>query len=73
MLADLDELILRCRDERARSYIAEAVGCYRATAYRSAIVATWAAVCYDILDKLRELALAGDKGAEEVLEFIFKR
>jgi hypothetical protein len=70
MLADLDELVLRCRDERARSYIAEAVGCYRASAYRSAIVATWIAVCYDIIDKLRELSLAGDKAAEEVLEML---
>ena len=68
MLADLDELILRCRDERARSYIAEAVGCYRASAFRSAIVATWVAVCYDIIDKLRDLALAGDRGAEEIIE-----
>jgi hypothetical protein len=68
MLADLDELVLRCRDERAKSYIVEAVACYRAGAYRSAIVATWVAVCYDIIDKLRELALAGDKGAEQILE-----
>jgi hypothetical protein len=70
MLADLDELILKCRDERARSYIVEAVGCYRAGAYRSAIVATWVAVCYDIIDKLRELTLAGDKGAEQILEML---
>jgi hypothetical protein len=68
MLADLDELILRCHDERARSYIVEAVGCYRAGAYRSAIAATWVAVCYDIIDKLRDLSLAGDEGAESVIE-----
>jgi hypothetical protein len=48
MLADLDELILRYRDERAKSCIV--------------------AVCYDIIDKLRELALAGDEGAEQVLQ-----
>ena len=63
-LADLDELILLCRDEKARLYIEEAVSCYRSGAYRSAIVATWIAVCYDIIDKLRELALSGDKEAE---------
>ena len=63
-LEDLDELILRCRDERARLYIAEAVSNYRAGAFRSAIVASWIAVCFDVIEKLRELALAGDKAAE---------
>jgi hypothetical protein len=69
-LADLDELVLKCRDDRARSYIVEAVSCYHAAAYRSAIVATWIAVCYDIIDKLRELTLAGDKAAELVVKRI---
>jgi hypothetical protein len=64
-LADLDELVLLCRDDKARLYIVEAVACYRSGAYRSAIVATWIAVCYDIIDKLRELALSGDKAAEQ--------
>jgi hypothetical protein len=64
-LADLDELVILCRDDKARLYIVEAVACYRSGAYRSAIVATWIAVCYDIIDKLRELALSGDKAAEQ--------
>jgi hypothetical protein len=67
-LADLDELVLLCRDDKARLYIVEAVACYRAGAYRSAIVATWIAVCYDIIDKLRELALSGDHAAEQNIE-----
>ncbi|MEW6764532.1 MAG: hypothetical protein AB1344_01935 [Pseudomonadota bacterium] len=71
-LADLDELVLLCRDERARAYIAEAASCYRAGAYRSAIVATWIAVCYDVIDKLRELTLAGDKEAESLVESMDK-
>ena len=71
-LADLDELVLLCRDEKARLYIEEAVSCYRSGAYRSAIVATWIAVCYDIIDKLRELALAGDKEAEQQVAVIEK-
>jgi hypothetical protein len=66
-LADLDELVLQCRDDRARSLIAEAVACYRGGAYRAAIVATWVAVCFDLIDKLRELALAGDKEAEQIV------
>ena len=69
-LSDLDELVLKCRDEKAKSYIREAVSCYRAGAFRSAIVSTWVAVAFDVIDKLKELALAGDKAAEiEMTEF----
>jgi|SRR5580704_8193612 hypothetical protein len=69
-LADLDELILWCRDDKARLYIVEAVACYRSGAYRSAIVATWIAVCYDIIDKLRELSLSGDQAATQQIDII---
>lgn len=71
-LSDLDELILRCRDDRARSLIAEAVGGYKASAFRSAVVATWVAVCFDLIEKLRELALAGDAAAEKQIERLEK-
>jgi hypothetical protein len=67
-LSDLDELILRCRGPAARAYIAEAVGCYKAGSFRASIVATWTAVVYDFLDKLRELELAGDTNAKRHLE-----
>jgi len=67
-LADLDELILLCRDEKAKSYIAEAISCYKAGAYRQCIVATWIAIVYDIIHKLQELDLAGDKKARIKLE-----
>ena len=67
-LEDLDELTLRCRDEKARLYIAEAVASYRAGAFRSAIVASWIAVCFDVIEKFRELALAGDKEAEKQIQ-----
>ena len=69
-LEDLDELTLRCRDEKARQHIAEAVASYRAGAFRSAIVATWIAVCFDVIEKFRELALAGDKEAEHQVQDI---
>jgi len=69
-LEDLDELTLRCRDEKARQYIAEAVSSYRAGAFRSAIVAAWIAVCFDVIEKFRELALAGDKEAEKQVQDI---
>lgn len=64
-LEDLDELILKCRNNLAREYIRESVACYRAEAYRSAIVSCWVAVCFDLIGKIRELSLAGDKQAEE--------
>jgi hypothetical protein len=69
-LEDLDELTLRCRDDSARQYIAEAVASYRAGAFRSAIVAAWIAVCFDVIEKFRELALAGDKEAEKQVQDI---
>lgn len=67
-LADLDELVLHCRDDWARQYISEAVACYKAGAFRSCIVATWVAVVYDFIHKLQELDLAGDKNAKAKLE-----
>lgn len=63
-LSDLDALVLRCRDPKARSYIAEAVTCLKAGAFRAAIVVTWVAVVHDLLAKLEQLALAGDKNAQ---------
>jgi hypothetical protein len=65
---DLDELIVRCRDKFSRKFIQEAVSCYRAGAYRSCIVATWNAVVFDFLHKLRELELLGDSEAAKLLK-----
>jgi hypothetical protein len=65
---DLDELVLLCRDKQAKKFIQEAVACYRAGAFRSCIVATWNAVVFDFLHKLRELELLEDKEASQQLE-----
>lgn len=67
-LSDLDELVIRCRSLAARTYIAEAVACYKAGAYRASIVAAWIAATYDFLAKLRELEMAGDANARQQLE-----
>lgn len=67
-LSDLDELVLKCRDKKAKDYIKESVSCYKAGAFRSAIVSTWIAISFDIIDKLKELSLAGDKEAENQIE-----
>lgn len=63
ILTDLDELVLTVRDKSSRSYILEAINAYRGGAYRAAIVATWIAVSYDIIAKIRELASQGDPQA----------
>lgn len=67
-MSDLDELVLRCRSPRARQYVVEAVACYRGGAFRAAIVSTWIAVVLDILDKLHELELGGDRNARTKIE-----
>lgn len=65
---DLDELVAVCRDKLAKKFIQEAVACYRAGAYRSCIVATWNAVVFDFLHKMRELELLGDAEASSLLQ-----
>jgi hypothetical protein len=69
-IADLDELIIRCRNQAAKEYISEAVACYKSGAYRSCIVATWIAFTFDFISKINELGLSGDKNANnKVVEF----
>ena len=65
-LGDLDELVISCRTEEARSYLSEAVACYKAGAFRACIVAAWIAVVYDLLAKISELALSGDAEAQRI-------
>ena len=62
-LVDLDELVLMVRDRNSRAYIGEAITTYRVRAYRSALLATWVAVAYDIISKIRELDVQGDATA----------
>ena len=68
MLTDLEELVQTCSDPRSRTYIQEAVNCYKAGAYRSAVVACWIAVAFDLIDKLRTIAATGDKAAGQWIE-----
>ncbi|WOD18972.1 hypothetical protein [Paraburkholderia kirstenboschensis] len=67
MLVDLDELVAECPDPRSRKYIRESVQCYKAGAYRSAVVACWIAVAFDLVDKIREVAASGDSMAQETI------
>lgn len=67
---DIEDLVQRCRSANARAYIKEAVDCYRMGAYRACVITTWIALVYDFIDKLRELAVAGDgAAAKRVTEF----
>jgi hypothetical protein len=63
-LADIEALSLRCRSDQSKEYVAEAIRCYKAGAYRAAIVSTWFAVVFDLIDKIRELAVSGDAAAK---------
>lgn len=65
-LTDLDELLENVRLSHSKSYIQEAIISYRSGAYRSSIIATWIAICVDIIEKIRELDATNDKAANEL-------
>lgn len=65
-LSDIEALSLRCRSEESKSYISEAINCYKVGAFRAAIVNTWIAVVFDLIDKVRELSLSGDNAAKQL-------
>lgn len=65
---DLDELIILCKDRVARKFVQEAAACYKAGAYRSCIIATWNAVVFDFIDKLKNLSESGNGEAKRLLE-----
>ncbi|MBL9145431.1 MAG: hypothetical protein JNM99_17275 [Verrucomicrobiaceae bacterium] len=67
-LADLDEIILQCRNVQSRELLREAVTCYKANAFRSAIINTWIAVVFDLIEKLRELSVGGDAEAATMVK-----
>ena len=66
-LTDLDKLLLRCRDPQSKVFLAEAIACYRAGAYRAAIISTWIALVFDLISKFKELALTGDVEAQNTV------
>jgi hypothetical protein len=66
MLTDLEKLVLECRDDHSQSIIMEAVRSYQGGAFRSAIIATWIAVVFDLIGKIRELALAENTVASDL-------
>jgi hypothetical protein len=59
----VEDLLNEVHDRESRRYLAEAIGSYQAAAFRAAIVATWVAVAFDLIAKIRELDEAGDPTA----------
>ncbi len=59
----VEDLVNAVRDAESRRYLSEAVHAYQASAFRSAIVATWIAVALDLVAKIRELATVGEAAA----------
>jgi hypothetical protein len=62
-LTDLDELVHKVRSRISKIYIIEAVNAYRSGSNRAALISTWIAVSYDIIEKIKELAEGGDAAA----------
>lgn len=69
-MKSLDELYLSCRDEISKEYINEAINSYKAGCFRASIVASWIALVYDFIGKLRELSLYGEQNAKSLYEKI---
>jgi hypothetical protein len=60
---------MTCAPPRRASRISSRTSAsYKASALRSCIIATWLSVVFDVLHKLRELELSGDKQAKAKLE-----
>lgn len=64
---DLEELLARAWDAQTKVYLRDAILAYRVGAYRLAIVGTWTATAYDIITKLRGLAVEQDARARDFI------
>ena len=67
-LTDIDTLCSSVRERGSRQLIEEAICAFRGGALRSAIIATWIAVAYDIISKAKELTVQGETSNEFVEE-----
>jgi hypothetical protein len=64
----VEDLLNEVRSRESRRYLAEAIGAYQAGAFRSAVVATWVAVAFDLIAKIKELDEAGDTTASAFMQ-----
>ena len=63
----LEDLLNNVRDRESRRYLEEAIRAYNVGAFRAAIVATWVAVAFDLIAKIRQLAASGDAAANDFI------
>jgi hypothetical protein len=63
----VEDLVNAVRDRESRRYLEEAVSAYQVGAFRSAIVATWIAVAFDLIGKIRQLDDSGDGAAADFI------
>lgn len=63
-IRDLSSIIESSWSKNALEYAREALSAYSVGAYRACIVATWIAVVYDFIDKMRYLADRNDANAK---------
>ena len=63
MIEDTETQIAKVASTSSRRNIRDAYNCYRAGAYRPAIVACWTSVIYDLAEKVQTLAASGEPEA----------
>lgn len=63
----LEDLLNEVRDRESRRYLEEAARAYNVGAFRVAIVATWVAVAFDLIGKIRQLGAVGDAAANDFI------
>jgi hypothetical protein len=68
----LEDLLNEVRDRESRGYLDEAIRAYHAGAFRSAIMAAWTSVAYDLIRKIRQLADDGDGAAGDFVRDLDK-
>lgn len=67
-IVDLEELAFRCTTNTTRELLNEAIACYRAGSYRASITMTWMTIVHDVLEKSRQMAIAGHKEAAKIVD-----
>lgn len=68
-LANLEELVEKCKNDESKELISEALGCYHAKSYRSAIICIWQAVAFDFTHKVKHMHKEGINN-NEITKFI---
>lgn len=67
-LSDMEELINSCTETPVKKLMSEALVCYNAGSYRSAIITIWHAICFDLCLKAKELDELGDTPAKKIIK-----